>query len=146
MQWWVINNERTRTCVGQLSAAGGLLVITNVTRSKTIAVYRVSQEERSIFREVIVSVIPSKKVYMNMCPLPNGFQDRAIRTYNSLALAPNIVPPTVLRHCLKHVHRCERRVDGMTVDSDVVRVLWSDTHGHKCRICGYAVRLRLLWW
>jgi hypothetical protein len=40
--------------------------------------YRVSQEERSIFWEVIVSVILSKKVYMHMCPIPNGFRDRAI--------------------------------------------------------------------
>ena len=41
-------------------------------------VYRVSQEERSVFWEVIVSVILSKKLYMNMCPIPNGFRDRAI--------------------------------------------------------------------
>ena len=40
--------------------------------------YKVSQEERSIFWEVIVSVILSKKLYMNMCPIPNGFRDRAI--------------------------------------------------------------------
>jgi hypothetical protein len=40
--------------------------------------YRVSQEERSIFWEVIVSVILNKKLYMNMCPIPNGFRDRAI--------------------------------------------------------------------
>jgi hypothetical protein len=40
--------------------------------------YRVSQEERSIFWEVIVSVILSKKLYMNMFPIPNGFRDRAI--------------------------------------------------------------------
>ena len=33
---------------------------------------------RSIFWEVIVSVILSKNVYMNMCPVPNGFRDRAI--------------------------------------------------------------------
>jgi hypothetical protein len=38
----------------------------------------VSQEERSIFWEVIVSVILSKKLYVNMCPIPNGFRDRAI--------------------------------------------------------------------
>jgi hypothetical protein len=38
----------------------------------------VSQEERIIFWEVIVSVILSKKLYMNMCPIPNGFRDRAI--------------------------------------------------------------------
>jgi hypothetical protein len=37
-------------------------------------VYRVSQKERSIFWEVTVSVILRKKVYMNMCPIPKGFQ------------------------------------------------------------------------
>jgi hypothetical protein len=42
------------------------------------AIYRVSQEERSIFWEVIVSVILSKNLYMNMCPIPNGLRDRAI--------------------------------------------------------------------
>jgi len=41
-------------------------------------IYIVSQEERSIFWEVIVSVILSKILYMNMYPIPNGFQDRAI--------------------------------------------------------------------
>jgi hypothetical protein len=41
-------------------------------------IYRVSQEERTIFWEVIVSAILSKKLYMNMCPIPNGFRDRAI--------------------------------------------------------------------
>jgi len=42
----------------------------------------VSQEKRSIFREVIISVILSKNVYMNMCPIPNDFRDRAIWMYN----------------------------------------------------------------
>jgi hypothetical protein len=37
-----------------------------------------SQEERSISWEVIVSVIPSIKVYTYMCPIPNGFRDRAM--------------------------------------------------------------------
>jgi hypothetical protein len=37
-----------------------------------------SQEERTIFWEVIVSVILSKKLCMNMCPIPNGFIDTAI--------------------------------------------------------------------
>jgi hypothetical protein len=46
--------------------------------SVTGGIYRVSQEERTIFWEVIVSVILSKKLYMNMCPIPNGFRDRAI--------------------------------------------------------------------
>ena len=45
-------------------------------------VYKVSQEEKSIFWEVIVSVILSKSVYMNMCPTPNGFRDRTIWMYN----------------------------------------------------------------
>jgi hypothetical protein len=43
-----------------------------------VCIYRVSQEERTMFWEVIVSVIQSKKLYMNMCPIPNGFRDRAI--------------------------------------------------------------------
>jgi hypothetical protein len=44
--------------------------------------YRVSQEEMSIFREVTVSVILSeKRVYMFICPIPNGFRDRAISLY-----------------------------------------------------------------
>jgi len=47
-----------------------------------IYIYRVSPEERSIFWEVIVSVILSKNVYMNMCHIPNGFRDRAIWMYN----------------------------------------------------------------
>ena len=41
-------------------------------------IYKVSQEERSIFWEVTVSVILSKNVYMNMCPTPNGFRGRGI--------------------------------------------------------------------
>jgi hypothetical protein len=43
-----------------------------------------SQEERSIFWEVTISVILSKKVYMYMCPIPNGFRDRAISLYSTL--------------------------------------------------------------
>jgi hypothetical protein len=46
--------------------------------------YRASQEERSIFWEVIVSVILSRKVYTYMCPIPNGFWDRAISLYCTL--------------------------------------------------------------
>jgi hypothetical protein len=30
-----------------------------------------------------VSVILSKKLYMYMCPIPNGFRDRAISLYSS---------------------------------------------------------------
>jgi hypothetical protein len=42
-----------------------------------------SQEERSIFWELIVSAIPSKKVYMNMYLIPNDFGDRVISLYSS---------------------------------------------------------------
>jgi len=55
------------------------------TKRKTCKpnIYRVSQEERSVFWDVIVSAILNKNVYMNMCPIPNGFRDRAILMYNS---------------------------------------------------------------
>jgi hypothetical protein len=46
-------------------------------------VYRVSQEKRSIFWEATVSVILSKKMYIYMCPIPNGFRDRANSVYSS---------------------------------------------------------------
>jgi hypothetical protein len=47
--------------------------------------YRVSQEERLVFWEVIVSVILSqKKVYMYMGLIPNGFRDRAISLHSTL--------------------------------------------------------------
>jgi hypothetical protein len=42
-----------------------------------------SQEDSSIFWEVTVSVILSKKLYMYMCPISNGFRDRAISLYSS---------------------------------------------------------------
>jgi hypothetical protein len=45
--------------------------------------YRVSQKERTIFREVTGSVLLSKKLYMYMCPISNGFRDRAISLYSS---------------------------------------------------------------
>jgi hypothetical protein len=45
-----------------------------------------SQEERSIFWEAIVSAILSKNVYMYMCPIPNGFRDRAVSLYSAKKL------------------------------------------------------------
>jgi hypothetical protein len=60
----------------------------------TVPIYRVPQEERSIFWEVIVSVILSKKVYIYICPIPNGLQDRTISLYSILDLAPNIGLPS----------------------------------------------------
>jgi hypothetical protein len=46
-------------------------------------IYKVSQEERSIFWVVIVLAILSKKLYMHMCPIPNSLQNRAISLYSS---------------------------------------------------------------
>jgi hypothetical protein len=42
-----------------------------------------SQEEKSVFSEVIVVVILSKIVYMYMCPIPSGFQDRVVSLHSS---------------------------------------------------------------
>jgi hypothetical protein len=50
-----------------------------------------SQEERSIFWAVIVSVILRKKVYMNMCSIPNDFRYLAPSILN---LARNIFLPS----------------------------------------------------
>jgi hypothetical protein len=61
-----------------------------------VLLYRVSQEERTIFWEVIVSIILSKKLYMNMCPIPNGFRDRAILVV-WLGRPVLSFPPTLLR-------------------------------------------------
>jgi hypothetical protein len=46
-------------------------------------IYRLSEEERSIFWDAIVSAILSKKLCMYMCPIPNGFRDRIISLYSS---------------------------------------------------------------
>jgi hypothetical protein len=81
------------------------------------SIHRVSQEERSIFWEVIVLVILSKKLYVNMCPIPNGFRDRAIWLYSGLAWVPSIVLPSrpaaggrsmfwETRHVLTRVAKC----------------------------------------
>jgi hypothetical protein len=58
-------------------------------------IYRVSQEGRSIFWEVIVSVILSKKVYMYMCPFLNGFRGRAISLYSSKIVGKKEILQTV---------------------------------------------------
>jgi hypothetical protein len=44
---------------------------------------------------VIVSAILSKEVYMYMCPIPNGFRDRAISLYRRAT-----------RHVLTRVAKC----------------------------------------
>jgi hypothetical protein len=37
-----------------------------------------------------------QKLYMDMCPIPNGFRDTAISLYRGLAWAPSIVLPSRL--------------------------------------------------
>jgi len=66
-----------------LGHCGRLNLISNLVETSDQAIYRMSQEERSIFWEVIISVILRKNVYMNMCPIPKIFRDRAIWMYNS---------------------------------------------------------------
>jgi hypothetical protein len=85
-------------------------------------IHRISQEERSIFWEVIVSVILSKNIYMYMCPVPNGFRDRANSLYSSLDLAPNIVLSSGMWIGVKH------QLAVVTADSDNVGVLWKRRH------------------
>jgi hypothetical protein len=54
-----------------------------------------SQEERSIFWEAIVSDLLSKKVYMYMCPIPNGFRATAISLYSSKIVDKKVILRTV---------------------------------------------------
>jgi hypothetical protein len=49
--------------------------------------------------EVTVSVILSKKMYMYMCPIPNGFRDRAISLCSPLYRRAT-------RHVLTRVAKC----------------------------------------
>jgi hypothetical protein len=67
--------------------------ITYLLYFKTIPlhIYRVSQEERSMYWKVIVSVIPSQKMHMYMC--------RAISLYSPLYVRAKF-------HILTRVARC----------------------------------------
>ena len=47
-------------------------------RLKLTRLYRVIQEEMSIIREVIVSLIVRKKVQMYTYLIPNDYRDRAV--------------------------------------------------------------------
>jgi hypothetical protein len=78
--------------------------------------YMVFQEERSIFSEVTVSVILSKKMYMYMCSIPNGFRDRAISLYRRAT-----------RHVLIRDAKCID-VDGLIFESVLLRVRGSVTN------------------
>jgi hypothetical protein len=57
-----------------------------------------------------------------MCPIPNGFWDRAISLYSSLHWAPNSVVPSSKWIGTK------RQLAVATVDSSIVGVLWKMPH------------------
>jgi hypothetical protein len=59
---------------------------------------------------------------MYMCPILNGFRDRTILLYNRLDLVPNTVLPSHMWICVK------RQLAVVTVDSDIVGVLWKIPH------------------
>jgi hypothetical protein len=75
-----------------------------------------------MFWEVTVTAILSKKLYIYMYPIPNGFRNRGISLYSSLNLAPNIVLPSRMWISVK------RQLAVVTVDSDVVGALWKMPH------------------
>jgi hypothetical protein len=58
------------------------VIVFMIGLSSIFLIYRVSLEEWSVFWEVIVSVILSRKVYTNMCPIPSGFQSYFTVTKN----------------------------------------------------------------
>jgi hypothetical protein len=72
-----------------------LLLAQDDTNAESI--YRVPQEERSIFWDVIVSVILSKNMYMYMYPIPNGFRDKAISLCSTLYTVQTSNTPTAAR-------------------------------------------------
>jgi hypothetical protein len=85
------------------------LEMKSTVSDQTIAdrwLYRMSQDERSILWEVIISVILSKKVYMYTCPIPNGFRDRAISLYSMLYTVQT--SNTSCPHTSCKVHWCWR--------------------------------------
>jgi hypothetical protein len=63
--------------------------------------YRVSLEERSIFWEVTLSIIRSKKSICT-CPIPNGFRDRATSLYSTLLTVQTRNTPCPHTSCKVH--------------------------------------------
>jgi hypothetical protein len=55
----------------------------------------------SIFREVIVSVILSKHLYIYMCPLPNGFRDTVF--YCTIVITSIKGSQDALRRVTRHI-------------------------------------------
>jgi hypothetical protein len=68
----------------------------------SLVIYKVSQEESSIFWEVIVSVILTKKVYTYMCPIPNSFRDTAISLYSAKIVDKKEIVCTVSNASINH--------------------------------------------
>jgi hypothetical protein len=94
-------NENPWTTVAWilLQSPSRILRIVQVCTAQTFPfchnLHRMSQEERSIFWEIIVSVILRKNVCMNMCPIPNGFRDRAIWMYSCKMIDKKAILRTV---------------------------------------------------
>jgi hypothetical protein len=72
--------EKLKIEQGPINGASPYIRTPEATRGR---LYRVSQEEWSIFGEVIISAILSKKVCMYTCPIPKGFRDRGISLYTA---------------------------------------------------------------
>jgi hypothetical protein len=66
--------------------------------------YRVSQEERSVFWEVIVSIILCNKFYLYLCPILNGFWDKAVSPYSTLYTVQTSNTPCP--HMICKLHWC----------------------------------------
>jgi hypothetical protein len=73
-----------------------LSFLLRIYKSGCRVTYRMPQEEKSMFWEVIVSVFLSRNVCIYMCPIPNGFRDRAISLYTSKTVYRKEILRTVL--------------------------------------------------
>ena len=91
MKWEKLLHIIIKSILFQLTRTVRLPKILHVATS---GIYRVSQKEKSIFWEVIVSVILIKQVHMYVLSIPKGFRDGAIGLYSSLNLEPNNVLPS----------------------------------------------------
>jgi hypothetical protein len=64
-----------------------------------------SQEERSLFGDVIVSAILSTKIYMYLCPIPKGFRDRGMDVIACIK-ERQVALRRATRHVLTRVAKC----------------------------------------
>jgi hypothetical protein len=77
IQFVYVNDEQVRNCLFKL------MWTIKCVWYKYVQIHRESQEERSIFWEVTVSAILSKKMHIYVCRVPNGFRDTAISLQGS---------------------------------------------------------------